>query len=157
MRYLILALLLATLICTISNCNKVHFAPLSTHGSKGQGKVVVPLLQNKQEWKKLADEIIPLLLASFSYILLPVLAGYFSLRLALTYHRFLFTITGLFVLTVAFILMTGFFNVQIRWEKIWAAFAFLKKQFAAIGWVRAVALILGAYFGVRAYTKDNNH
>ncbi|MDQ7063522.1 MAG: hypothetical protein Q9P90_04665 [candidate division KSB1 bacterium] len=152
MRYLIYALLLATLIAlAVKLASGEVRVPIRNPNLKPGNELSAQYVdQPSAIWKELGN----LLLVSFSFILAPVLAGYYLFRLTLTVHRFLFTIVAIIVLVDIVLIFTGVFQVTIRYDRILELLVMLKDVFAEMGVLRSVVFVIGAIFGIRGYWAD---
>ena len=154
MKYLVIALLFATIIGTIAHCYNIQVSNLNSNHRTNKHNLNMPESINDQRWLALGRELLKIALTSFSYVMILVLSGYFLIRLSFTYHRLLLLITGTFVLAIALLLYTGFFEVNIRWDKMVQFFNALLDTISSFGWIRITSFIIGAYFGYKAYIND---
>ena len=152
MRYLFYALLLATLIVLAVKLalGEVKIPVSNPDLRPGNSLSVQNVDQHSEIWKEIGN----LFLVSFSFVLVPVFGGYFLFRLLFTAHRFLFTIIAVIILVNIALLLTGVFEVKIRYERIYELLLLLKSFFDKIGALRTTALAIGAFFGIRSYYAD---
>ena len=155
MRYLFYALLLATLIALAVRLvmGEVKIPETSPGIKSGNELSALHVEQPSEIWKDFGN----LFLVSFSYVLVPVLGGYFLFRLVLTIHRILFTFIAVVVLINIGILLTGVLDVKINYDRLYELLLLLKDLFLKIGALRTTALAIGAIFGIRGYWADREN
>jgi len=155
MRYLIYALLLATLIALIVKMALGEIdIPITHPDNKANNGLTVPSPSppdDSEIWKELGN----LFLSSLSFVLLPVMGGYYLFRLILTVHQFLFTLFALIVLVDISLLAIGVVHAEIDYERLYELLIIIKDYFYyKLGTLRSIALFIGSMYGILGYRAD---